>query len=217
MESIVIPGEFLEERKGRKTGKGVYFEDDKVFAKVLGMPRIDEDFVNVIPLGGIYNPPMGDRIIGIIKDVEISGWSVDTNSPYMGYLPISEGVDEFVDLQKTDISRFFEKGDIISCVISKATKNKTIQITMNDASARKLYNGIIIRVTPAKVPRMIGKAGSMVNMIKSKTGCEISIGQNGIVWIRGDDKSKAVQAIMTIEKESHTSGLTEKIEKMLSG
>ena len=36
-----------------------------------------------------------------------------------------------------------------------------------------------------------------------------------MVWIRGENKEKALEAIFTIEKESHTIGLTEKIEKML--
>jgi exosome complex RNA-binding protein Rrp4 len=55
----------------------------------------------------------------------------------------------------------------------------------------------------------------MVTLIKSKTGCDIYTGQNGLVWIRGENKAKAIEAILTIEKESHTVGLTEKIEKML--
>ncbi len=215
MSDIVLPGDFLDERKGRKIGKGAYWEGEKVFAKVLGIAKIEPDYISVIPLSGEYLPSVGDRVIGTIEEVQISGWFVNINSPYMAFLPVSEGVSEFFDIRQTDISRFFDKGNIISCRVSKVTKTKTVQVTMNDVGARKLFGGIILKVTPSKVPRMIGKDGSMVNLIKSKTGCDISIGQNGVVWIRGENKSKAIEAILTIEKESHVAGLTEKIEKML--
>jgi exosome complex component RRP4 len=78
-----------------------------------------------------------------------------------------------------------------------------------------LLGGIIIKVTPQKIPRIIGKEGSMIKLIKQKTACDIITGQNGVVWLRGENKAKAIEAILTIEKESHTIGLTEKIEKLL--
>jgi exosome complex component RRP4 len=55
----------------------------------------------------------------------------------------------------------------------------------------------------------------MVTLIKNKTGCDITSGQNGVVWIRGEEKSKAIEAVLMIDRDSHTVGLTEKIEKML--
>ncbi|MBI2005218.1 MAG: RNA-binding protein [Candidatus Aenigmarchaeota archaeon] len=212
---MVLPGDLLDERKGRKLGNGAYEENDKVFSKFLGFPRINENEISVIPLSGTYLPRFGDRIIGVIESVEVSGWFVDTNSPYSAFLPISEGVDEFVDLQRTELTRYFDVGDIIFCRLSKVTKNKTVQASMRDFESRKLRGGALIKVTPMKIPRIIGKEGSMIMMIKNKTKCEIVTGQNGLVWIRGEDKGKAIEAILTIEKESHTIGLTEKIEKML--
>lgn len=213
---IVLPGELIEERKGRKLGVGVYQEKEKVFAKVLGIPRISENEILVIPLSGKYIPQIGDRVIGVVSEVEISGWLVDINSPYVAFLPLAEAVEEFVDTSRVDLSRYFDTNDIVFCKISKVTKNKTIQVSMRDMLARKLYGGTIIKVTPSKIPRIIGKGGSMINLIKMKTKCEIYTGQNGIVWIRGESKAKAIEAILTVEKESHTIGLTDKIEKMLS-
>ncbi len=212
---IVLPGDMLDERKGRKLGNGVYEENDKVFSKFLGVPRINENEMSVIPLSGTYLPRFGDRIIGIIESVEVSGWFVDINSPYSAFLPLSEGVDEFVDLQTSELTRYFDVGDTIFCRLSKVTKHKTVQASMRDFESRKLRGGIALKVTPTKIPRIIGKEGSMIMMIKNKTKCEIVTGQNGLVWIRGEDKEKAIEAILTIEKESHTIGLTEKIEKML--
>ncbi len=214
--SIVLPGELIEEMKGRKLGSGVFEEGGEVFSKFVGIPKINEYEIAVIPLSGVYLPEIDDKVVGIVNEVQISGWLVDVNSPYLAFLPISEAVDEYFDKERTDISRFFDEGDIIFCKISKVTKSKTVQVSMRDTLFRKLHGGIIIKVTPSKVPRLIGKAGSMINLIKTKTKCDIYTGQNGLVWIRGDNKAKAIETILTIDKESHTTGLTEKIEKMLS-
>lgn len=213
--NVVLPGDFLEERKGRRLGSGVYEEGEKVFSKFLGVPRINENEIYVIPMSGTYLPRFGDKIIGVVETVEISGWFVDINCPYSAFLPLSEAVDEFVDLQRAELTRYFDVGDIIFCKLSRVTKNKNVQASMRDFESRKLRNGVLLKVTPTRIPRIIGKEGSMIMMIKNKTGCEIFTGQNGLVWIRGENKEKAIEAIMTIERESHTSGLTEKIEKML--
>ncbi len=212
---VVVPGEFVEDKKGRKLGEGVYAEDDKIFAMVLGIPYISRNQIKVIPLSGIYIPQVNDRIIGIISKVEISGWLIDMNSPYLGFLPISEGVDEFVDKTRTDISKFFGVGDVIFCKVSKVTEGKKCRISMRDIGAKKLYGGSILEVKPTKVPRIIGKGGSMIKMIKEKTECLIYVGKNGVIWIKGEKKRKAIEAILKIERQSHTVGLTERIEKML--
>lgn len=141
---------------------------------------------------------------------------VDINSPYVAFLPLSEGVMGFVDTARADLSRFFDVDDIIFCTVSKLTKNKTMQVSMRDIGSRKLYGGVTIKVSPNKIPRIIGKGGSMIGIIKEKTNCEIYTGRNGLVWVRGENKVKAIEAILTVERESHTVGLTEKIEKMLS-
>lgn len=213
---IVLPGEFVDDVKGRKTGPGVYIVNDKVYSQVMGIPRVGMYEISVVPLSGKYIPQFGDKVVGIVKEVEISGWLIDVNSPYMGFLPISEGVEEFVDA-RSDLTRFFAKDDVIFCRISRVTRSKSVQCSMRDILARKLSGGTVIKVTPSKIPRIIGKAGSMINLIKQKTGTDIFTGQNGYVWIRGENKELAIEAILTIDRESHTLGLTEKIEKMLGG
>jgi exosome complex component RRP4 len=212
---VVIPGEFLDDKKGRKLGNGVYSEGEKIFAAVLGVPIISENEIRIVPMSGVYIPNINDKVVGIIKRVEFSGWIVDIGSPYVAFLPVSDGVDEFVDTNRMDISKFFDVGDVIFCKISKVTRDKNVRVSMRSLGARKLYGGVLLNVKPTKVPRIIGRGGSMVNLIKSKTSCLIYIGKNGVIWIRGDNKDKAIEAILTVERESNIVGLTEKIEKML--
>ena len=56
-------------------------------------------------------------------------------------------------------------------------------------------------------------------MIKDETKTEITVGQNGYIWISGDSagEEKAEKAIFLIVEESTSNGLTEKIEKFLRG
>lgn len=213
--SLVIPGDNLGERKGRKLGGGVYLEGDKLFSSVLGILRTTPDEIFVIPLGGVYMPKAGDMVIGRIKSVEISGWFVDVNSPYIGFMPLAEAVEEYIDTSRDEMSKFFAVGDVIYCNITRVTTEKNVRVAMTDRTARKLETGVIVPVTPTKVPRIIGKQASMLKMITSATGCRMLVGQNGMVWVDGQNKAKAVEAILTIEKESHTEGLTDRIAKML--
>jgi len=213
MNEIVLPGEFIGDKKGRRMGHGVFFDGEKVHSKIMGIPRMNDLEISVIPLSGKYIPQFGDKVIGIIKEVETSGWLVDINSPYKGFLPVSEAVDDFIR-PGTDITRYFDVDNIIFCNVSRVTKNKNTQISMRDSLSRKLFGGIIVKVTPSKIPRIIGRAGSMIQLIKNKTKTDIFTGQNGLVWIRGDNKANAIEAIEKINKESHTNNLTEKIEKM---
>ena len=57
----------------------------------------------------------------------------------------------------------------------------------------------------------------MVNMIKDSTDTRIVVGQNGLIWIDGTPENVmvAIEAIKMVEKEAHTTGLTDRIEKYL--
>ena len=91
---------------------------------------------------------------------------------------------------------------------------------MKGPGLKKLKGGRLIDVTSSKVPRIIGREGSMITMIKDSTKCRITVGQNGKVWISGNnvqDETKAVEAIMMVENESHSEGLTDKVKAFLEG
>lgn len=210
--TLVIPGDVLGE--GR-TGHGTYEENGKIHSRFVGLAEEKEGLFFVIPLSGIYNPKRGDGVIGKITDVIFSKWIVDINSPYEAVLPLSEATEEFIDLAKTELTKYFDYNDIIFAEISSVTKTKNVQLSMKNRKCRKLKGGRMINVTPAKVPRIIGKGGSMVEMIKELTGTQIVVGQNGLVWVKGDNEDIAAEAVLTIEQKSHMPGLTDKIKAML--
>lgn len=215
VRDIVIPGEILGDAKEKRAGYGTFIEDGKIISKFLGLPKDSNDYLSVIPLSGVYIPRREDKVIGFVTDVEKAGWLVDINSPWQAFLPLSEGVDEFIDFKRTDISKFFDAGDVIYAQVGD-TKRGDVQLTMRTPVARKLKGGVTIKITPSKVPRLIGKEGSMINIIKEKTGTIIRVGQNGVVWISGEKIEKAIKAVKMIDEKAHIIGLTDEITKLLS-
>jgi exosome complex component RRP4 len=209
---LVIPGDFIGEGRA---GHGAYEEDGSVFSMHIGLAEEKAGLYFVIPLSGVYNPKRGDGVIGQISGIIVSKWFVDINSPYEAVLPLSEATEDFIYLTKTDLTKYFDYTDLIFTEIMNVSKTKDIQLSMRDRKCRKLRGGRLLKVTPAKVPRIIGKGGSMVEMIKEMTKTQIVVGQNGLVWVKGDNEDIAMEAVTEIERKSHMSGLTDKIKAML--
>lgn len=210
---IVVPGELLA-ISGKRAGPGTYSEGGKIFASQLGIKSVRPDMISVVPFSGQYMPLRGDLVVGKIVDVGASNWLVDINSPYPAPLHVNE-VPWRVEFGET--RKFMSVGDVVLLKIVGSDEQKRIQITMQDHGLRKLTGGMVLEISPSKVPRVIGKNGSMIQMLKNMTGCRIYVGQNGRIWIDGDLDNivKAVQAIRMIEEEAHAHGLTEKIKQLL--
>lgn len=210
---IVVPGDLLA-ITGKKAGPGTYSEGGKIFAAQMGIKQVRPDSISVVPLSGQYIPLRGDLVIGKIVDIGPSNWLVDINSPYPAPLHVNE-VPWRVEFGET--RKFMQIGDIVLLKIVGVDEVKRIGVSMQDHGLRKLTGGMVIEISPSKVPRMIGKNGSMIQMLKNLTGCRIYVGQNGRIWIDGDLDNiiKAVQAVRMVEEEAHSLGLTEKVKKFL--
>lgn len=211
-KKLAVPGDFLSD-DANLADEGTYVEDGKVFSSVFGVASF-KNRIRVVPLSGKYIPRPGDMVIGIVTEVSFSNWIVDIRSPYEGLLHISEFPRR---IESADMSRYLTVGDSITALVKDVDANMKVELTLNDQRSRQIKEGRIIEVTPSKVPRLIGKSGSMIAMLKNETKCNIFIGQNGRIWLTGRDKDLdlAVKAISKIERESHTSGLTDRIIKFL--
>lgn len=214
-KQLVTPGDLLAKGLDYLPTSGCYRINNEIRAKLLGLVRLKDRFVGIVPLAGVYIPKPGDGVIGLIEDMQSTLWILDVNSPYDAILQLGEAVGEFVDITKTDISVYYDIGDIVYAKVLNVTKSKQVQLTMNDYRAKKLTGGRILTITPSKVPRLIGKEGSMIELIKNKTRCQIIVGQNGVVWLKGEKEGLAAKAVLMIERESHISGLTDRITAML--
>jgi len=215
-KGISIPGETLAVGMEILPGPGTYRDGEKILANRLGLVTIEGRTIKLIPLSGRYIPKTGDTIICNVIDVGFSGWRLDTNSAYSAMLSMKDATSEFI-ARGANLTQYYDLGDYIVCKIVNVTSQKLVDVTMKGPGLRKLKGGRIIAVDSNKVPRIIGKQGSMVIMIKDITKCNMVVGQNGLIWIEGDPVNEllAIQTIRKIEKESHMSGLTDKIKEYL--
>lgn len=214
VRQIVIPGEAVG-GPGLKPGPGTYSEGGRVYAAQLGVLTESDGKVSVIPLAGRYIPQRGDAIVGEVVDVGPSHWLVDINSPYPAPLHATESP---WDVEFGDTQRFLNVGDAIMAHVLSVDEIKRVQLTMQDREARRLKGGQLLEISPTKVPRVIGKQGSMIGLIKQATGCRIYVGQNGRIWLEGDDRSTAmaVRAIKFVEERAQAIGLTEAVKDFLA-
>ena len=182
------------------------------------MHDISEKKISVVPLKGRYIPQVEDRIIGKINDIGFSGWGVDINSPYPAMLPASEAIRRTRSNTKPKLSKILDVGDLILGKVIAYDRTRDPLLTIKGPGFGRITSGRIIEISPTKIPRLIGRKGSMVDMIKNETGSQIMIGQNGIVLVSNGDfelEKLAISAIHKIEREAHTEKLTDRVKEMI--
>ena len=214
-KDLVTPGETVFEGDELYPNSGVYEENDKIISKYVGVVEYGRNSVRVVPMSGRYVPSEDDIIIAEISSVGYSNWRADLNSAYEGMMKIDTAVDEYIDLEEDDLTDYFDVGDAIVVEVSSVTEGMDVNLSMEDRRCRKLKGGRVIEISPSKVPRVIGKKGTMVKQIKKKTDSKVIVGQNGRVWIHGDKANLAAKAVKKVEREAHVDGLTDKIGEWL--
>jgi exosome complex component RRP4 len=216
-KQLVTPGELLAEGD-YLPGENSYMEENKIYASRIGLADTDNKKVNVVALRAFYVPKMGDIVIGTILEVGFNGWTVDIKSPYSALLRASDVLSRPFKPQNDELSQVLNAGDLIVAKIASYDRAHDPQLTVGEPGLGKITRGQILHVTPTKIPRVIGRKGSMISMIKEETGCQIILGLNGVILVTGktpEDEELAITAIKKIEEESHTSGLTDRITQLL--
>ncbi len=214
---LVTPGDLVAEGN-YLAGENTFKENEKLYATRVGLVEYDERKVSVVALKAFYIPTIGDTIIGKVTDVTMGGWILDINAPYPALLRASDVMERSYRPQKDELSSIFDVGDLVIAKIVSYDRTRDPLLTVREPGLGKISRGQILEITPTKIPRIIGRKGSMISVIKRETGCHILLGQNGLVLISGknlDDEQLAVMAIHKIENESHTSGLTDRVTEML--
>lgn len=212
---VVVPGDTIAEDEDIDADSGAYTEQDKIKSKYLGTVMYSGNSVMVRPMSGRYIPEEGDTIIGEVSRVSYSRWTIDLNSPYEGNLNIADATDEYVDLDEDDLTDFYDVGDAVVVKVKNVTKSMDVDLTMTDKRCKKLEGGRVVQVPPSKVPRVIGKKGTMVKQINQATNCNIIVGQNGLIWIDGDNANLAARAVKKVDEDAHIDGLTDKMADWL--
>jgi exosome complex component RRP4 len=216
-KQLVTPGELLAEGD-YLAGDNTYVEENKVYASRIGLVDCENKRVNVVALRAFYAPKVGDLVIGTVVEVGFNGWTINIKSPYTALLRASDVLSRPFKPQNDELSQVLSAGDLIVAKIASYDRAHDPQLTVGEPGLGKITRGQIMEVTPTKIPRVIGKKGSMISMIKQETGCQIILGLNGVILVTGkspEDEELAMMAIRKIEEESHTSGLTDRVTQLL--
>ena len=177
-KTVAVPGEDVATGMDYVPSYGTYRKGDKILAARLGLVSVDGKVIRIIPLSGRYLPKRNDIVIGKVIDILVAGWHVEINCPYKAMLSMKEATFDFIN-RGEDLTRYYAIEDVIVAQIINVTSQNLVDLTMKGQGLRKLRGGRIIKVNPHKVPRIIGKKGSMVSMLKQATGCKIIVGQIG--------------------------------------
>jgi exosome complex component RRP4 len=216
-KQLVAPGDLLAEGD-YVPGESTYKENGKIYASRLGLVDYDGRRVYIVALKAFYIPAPGDTVIGKVVETTPGGWIIDIKAPHFARLRASDVVERSFKPETTDLPSIFDVGDLIIAKVVAYDRTRDPQLSIREPGLGKIMRGQLFEVTPTKIPRVIGRQGSMVSMIKRETGCQLTIGQNGWILISGrspKEERLAVLALRKIEAESHTSGLTDQVNDMI--
>lgn len=217
---LVTPGDILAEGNVEALNYPyVIKEGNYVVSTVVGLVDIqNNNKVGVIPLEGFYYPKEGDMVIGIVEEIGVTHWEVNIRAPYKGVLTASDFLGRPFNPAQEDLSKYLNVGDVIIAKIESFDRTRDPLLTVKGKDLGKVTEGTIIEVDPSRVPRIIGKKKSMLNVLTSETGCNVVVAQNGRVLIKCPSEELEailILAIKKIEREAHTSGLTERIREFI--
>ncbi|NQV39622.1 MAG: KH domain-containing protein [Nitrosopumilus sp.] len=213
----VIPGDVITTGPFRPE-QNVILEGDKIISTTIGISEIYDDVVKVITLTGKYIPKIDDLVIGKINSHTSLSWELDINSCYVGFLPAQDVFGRDFSAHADELSSKLKTGDLVATRIANFDRTRDPLVTISDRDLGKIDSGVLVKISPSKVPRLIGKKGSMIQMIEMATDAAVTIGQNGWVVISCESPEgllKAKKAIEMVNEKAHVANLTDQIKEML--
>jgi exosome complex component RRP4 len=221
---LVAPGEVLtEDVKNFLPGRGTILnrEKTKIISLNIGLKQVKKNYINVIPLRGFYTPRTGDKVIALVVDKNPVKYRCDINARELGTLKPKNTIKRSrihlrggnVDNSEASAEKY-QIGDILIVKILYADRLNAPELTTVGKYLGRRKDGIVISIDPPKIPRVIGRNGSMIKNLKNLTSCNIFVTQNGRIWLKGEDiahERLLIDAIKKIEKEAHTVGLTDRM------
>jgi len=183
----------------------------------VGFSDIEDSSVTVTPLTGLYTPKSDDLVIGKIVSQNALSWEVDINSYYPGILTAFDIFGKDYSASRDDLSLKLNTCDVILARIANVGSRDPL-LTIIGENLGKIDAGELVKISPAKIPRLLGKHKSMIQSIEASTNATITVGQNGLIVVSCDETNgllKALAAIRMVDEQAHLVNLTDKVKKML--
>lgn len=213
----VIPGDVVTTGPFRPE-QNVVLEGNKIISTTIGISEIYDDSVKVISLTGKYIPKINDLVIGKVISHTSLSWELDINSCYVGFLPAQDVFGRDFSAHADELTSKLKAGDLVAARIANFDRTRDPLVTIADRDLGKIDSGDLIKISPSKVPRLIGKRGTMIQTIESATDAVITIGQNGWVVVSCENPEgllKAKKAIQMVNEQAHVANLTDQVKEML--
>ena len=213
----VIPGDVVTTGPFRPE-QNVILDGNKIISTTIGISEIYDDSVKVIPLTGKYIPKINDLVIGKVISHSSLSWELDINSCYVGFLPAQDVFGRDFSAHADELTSKLKSGDLVAARIANFDRTRDPLVTISDRDLGKIDSGDLVKISPSKVPRLIGKRGSMIQMIEMATNAAVTIGQNGWVVVSCETPEgllKAKKAIEMINEKAHVANLTDQVKEML--
>ena len=212
----VIPGSFIISGDYKPLANVIKL-NGKIYSTRIGLAEISKEGVKVIPLSGPYIPKVNDLVIGKVVNYSAFAWEVDINSCFLAYLPAQNVFGKEFSTSKDSLVKKLAIGDLILARIVAFDRTKDPLLSISEQGLGRITDGELIKIAPIKIPRLIGKKGSMMRIIEKGAKVKLTIGQNGLIVIKGEPSSilRAVQAIRMVEEGAHTQDLSKRIQSFL--
>ena len=213
----VIPGDVVTTGPFRPE-QNVILDGNKIISTTIGISEIYDDSVRVIPLTGKYIPKINDFVIGKVISHTSLSWELDINSCYVGFLPAQDVFGRDFSAHADELSSKLKSGDLVAARIANFDRTRDPLVTISDRDLGKIESGDLIKISPSKVPRLIGKRGTMIQTIEMATNAAVTIGQNGWVVVSCESSEgllKAKKAIQMVDEKAHVANLTDQVKEML--
>ncbi len=214
----VLPGDFITTSPLRLQDN-VVLDGKRIISTTIGLSDVSTDNVRVISLTGIYIPKIDDLIIGKIESIFGNSWFADINSCYQGMLLGQDVFGRGSYPTNSEMKNRLDKGDIIFAKIANFDRQREPLISIADKNLGKIDSGELIKISPSKIPRLIGKHGSMIQTIEASTNTSITVGQNGLIIFKYDNSTGLKNAIASIKMIAMTyedANIEEKIQNILN-
>ncbi len=213
----VIPGDVITTGPFRPE-QNVVLVGDKIISTTIGISEIYDDSVKVLSLTAKYLPKIDDLVIGKVISHTSLSWELDINSCYVGFLPAQDVFGRDFSAHADELASKLKTGDLVAARIANFDRTRDPLVTISDRDLGKIDSGDLVKISPSKVPRLIGKKGSMIQMIEMSTDAAVTIGQNGWVVVSCESPEgllKAKKAIEMVNDKAHVVNLTDQVKEML--
>ena len=213
----VLPGDFITTAPLRLQNN-VVLEGKRIISTTIGLSDVSDDSVRVISLTGVYLPKIDDLVIGTIQYIHGNSWFADINSCYQGMLLGQDVFGRGSYPTKSEMEERLSKGDIIFAKIANSDRQREPLISIADQSLGKIDSGELVKISPAKIPRLTEKNGSMIQTIEESTNATITVGQNGLIILKCDNSAglkKAIASVKMIGMIQYEVNIEDKIQNIL--